>query len=331
MRSAANCTTTNKSTSTSTTFANQRDPSSFDILKVPQGTGTGLIWDTWERNGQKSGRIVTNYHVISHARVAGGRINPQLIQVTLADHSTWKVDDVNYDEDKDLAVLWTNAPASRLQFVKVGKSSDLKVGQKVFAIGNPFGLDQTLTTGIISAVGREMRADESRTMRGLIQTDASINPGNSGGPLLDSAGRLIGVNTAIISPSGASAGIGFAIPVDDVNRVVTSLIRKEVQVRPSLGVNIASNQVLRGKGVLILNVEPDGPAARAGLRPTLRDRNGTVHLGDIIRAVDDTKVRSTQDLNDVLDKCKVGQEITVTVLRDDEEVSTKLTLGSMSK
>ena len=308
-----------------TTYTSQRDPDSFNILTIPKGTGTGIIWDTWERNGQKFGRIVTNYHVISQAKL-NGKINPQWIKVTLADHSVWQVIDVNFAEDKDLAVLWTNAPEKRLKLIKAGVSSNLKVGQKVYAIGNPFGLDQTLTTGIISALGREIRSDESKTpMRGLIQTDASINPGNSGGPLLDSAGLLIGVNTAIVSPSGGSAGIGFAIPIDDVNQTVTQLIGKEP--KPSLGVHIAGNQVLPGKGALILAVEPDGPAAKAGLRPTTSDRSGNIVLGDIITAIDDTKIRSPQELGKALAKCRVGQEVKVTIVRDDEEMSVKLTLG----
>jgi S1-C subfamily serine protease len=237
---------------------------------------------------------------------------------------------VNCAEDKDLAVLWTDAPASRLHLIKIGNSHDLKVGQKVYAIGNPFGLNQSLTTGIISALGRQIQSDESKTPLGdLIQTDASINPGNSGGPLLDSAGLLIGVNTAIVSPSGASAGIGFAIPVDEVNRVVTTLIRKEPPPpRPSLGVQIAGSLDLRGKGVLILEVEPDGPAAKAGLRPTIGDRRGITQVGDIIQAINDMKIGSAKDLADALAKCKVGQEVSVTVLRDDRQVTVKLTVGS---
>jgi S1-C subfamily serine protease len=312
-----------------TTFTTERDPDSFNVLKIPRGTGTGIIWDTWKLAGGEFGIIVTNYHVISPAR-QNGKIDPNLIQITLADHTSWKVRDVNFAEDKDVAVLWTNAPVSRLKLIKIGESSNLKVGQKVYAIGNPFGLDQSLTTGIISALGRQIRSDETKTpMVGLIQTDASINPGNSGGPLLDSAGRLIGVNTAIVSPSGASAGIGFAIPVDDVNRVVTALIKKEPpEPRPSLGVHIAANLNLRGKGVLILGVEPDGPAASAGLRPTNMDGQGIKQVGDIITAINDMKIRSTKDLNDALAKCKVGQEVTIGFLRDDQEMTAKLTLAA---
>src|SRR5260370_150052 len=182
----------------------------------------------------------------------------------LANHSTWEAYRVAADPDRDLAVVWINAPKSRLKKILVGKSEDLQVGQKTFAIGNPFGLDQTLTQGLVSALGREIEAETGRIIKGAIQTDAAINPGNSGGPLLDSAGRLIGVNTAIVRPPGSSAGIGFAIPVDEVNRVVTQLIKHGKGIRPGLGIQEAPDQLARPcglPGVLILNVTTDGPAA----------------------------------------------------------------------
>jgi S1-C subfamily serine protease len=192
-----------------TTLAVRRDRLTRNLSRIPQGTGSGFIWD-------REGRVVTNYHVIQGADAA---------DVTLADQSVWKARLVGGFPDKDLAVLVIDTPKERLRPVPLGTSHDLEVGQSVFAIGNPFGLDQTLTTGIISALGREIESANGQTIGDVIQTDAAINPGNSGGPLLDSAGRLIGVNTAIQSPSGASAGIGFAIPVDEVNRVVPQLIR----------------------------------------------------------------------------------------------------------
>lgn len=185
-------------------------PSSRNPRQIPHGTGSGFIWD-------REGRVVTNYHVIRGAASA---------QVTLSDGSDWQARLVGGFPDKDLAVLVIDAPRDRLRPIPIGTSHDLQVWQKVFAIGNPFGLDRTLTTGIISALGREIESVTDQTIRDVIQTDAAINPGNSGGPLLDSAGRLIGVNTAIQSPSGASAGIGFAIPVDEVNRVVPQLIQQ---------------------------------------------------------------------------------------------------------
>jgi len=192
-----------------TTLAMSRDLFTMDVTQVPRGTGSGIVWDD-------RGHVVTNFHVIQGASAA---------RVTLADQTQWQAELVGAFPERDLAVLRIGAPRDKLKPLAIGSSRDLQVGQKVYAIGNPFGLDQTLTTGIISALNREIGAVNERKIRGVIQTDAAINPGNSGGPLLDSAGRLIGVNTAIFSPSGASAGIGFAIPVDEVNRVVPRLIR----------------------------------------------------------------------------------------------------------
>jgi S1-C subfamily serine protease len=190
---------------------------SLNIYEIPQGTGSGFMWD-------KDGRIVTNYHVIEDA---------SRVEVTLADHSSWKAIVVGVSPDKDIAVLQISAPVDKLRPILIGESKNLRVGQKVFAIGNPFGLDQTMTTGIVSALGREIQSVTGRTIQDVIQTDAAINPGNSGGPLLDSAGRLIGVNTAIYSPTGASAGIGFAVPVDIVNRVVPEIIKFGKVMRPA--------------------------------------------------------------------------------------------------
>lgn len=193
-----------------TTMTVRQNRYTRDIQQIPQGTGSGFIWD-------QDGHIVTNYHVIQGADAA---------RVTLADQSTWQARLVGAYPDKDLAVLVIDAKKDRLPPIPLGTSHDLEVGQKVFAIGNPFGLDHSLTTGVISAVGREIESVTHQPIKEVIQTDAAINPGNSGGPLLDSAGRLIGVNTAIYSPSGAYAGIGFAIPVDEVNRLVPQLIRE---------------------------------------------------------------------------------------------------------
>jgi S1-C subfamily serine protease len=297
-----------------TSLALRRDRFNLNVQEIPRGTGSGFVWD-------EKGRIVTNYHVIKGSSA---------IHVTLADHSTWKVYQAKYDEDKDLAVLWTDAPKERLSPLPVGESSNLLVGQKVFAIGNPFGLDQTLTTGIISALNREIESDSGQVIKGVIQTDAAINPGNSGGPLLDSAGRIIGVNTAIISPSGSSAGIGFAIPVDTVNRVVPRLIRFEKEARPSLGITPAPDQWTRqlgAQGVLILDLVPKGPAEKAGLRSTRRDEFGRIRWGDIITAVDTRPVKSAKELFALLeDNYQVGQEVTVVYERDEEEHKTKMTL-----
>jgi S1-C subfamily serine protease len=299
-----------------TSLAASRDRFSLNVQEIPRGTGSGFVWD-------EKGRIITNYHVIKGS---------SSIRVTLADHSTWKVYQVKYDADKDLAVLWTDAPKERLRPLLLGESANLLVGQKVFAIGNPFGLDHSLTTGIISALNREIEAETGQVIKGMIQTDAAINPGNSGGPLLDSAGRLIGVNAAIISPSGSSAGIGFAIPVDEVNRVVPRLIRFEKLARPSLGIAEAPDQWTRQlgvEGVLILDVTPNGPADKAGLKPTRRDEFGRIRWGDIITAVDEHRVQTAKELFNVIEsQYQVGQQVTITYERADEEHKVQVTLGA---
>jgi S1-C subfamily serine protease len=299
-----------------TTLAYQRDAFNLNLFEIPQGTGSGFVWD-------QEGHIITNFHVIQEASGA---------KVTLADNSDWDAQLVGVAPDQDLAVLSIKAPAERLHPIPVGTSANLQVGQKVFAIGNPFGLDQTLTTGIISALGREIQARTGRDITGVIQTDAAINPGNSGGPLLDSASRLIGVNTAIFSPSGSSAGIGFAVPVDTVNRVVPQLLRHGRVIRPGLGVRIADDATaarLGILGVLIFDVT-EGSAAAAGLRGTRRDNQGRLILGDVIVAIDDTAVTSMNDLMTVLDTYKVGDQVTVAVQRDGERLTVPMTLEAVS-
>ncbi len=300
-----------------TTLAVRRDLFTLNLLEIPEGSGSGFVWDN-------AGHIVTNFHVIQNADVA---------QVTLADHSTMKARRVGVAPDKDLAVLRIDVPRGRLRPIPIGTSDDLRVGQKVFAIGNPFGLDQTLTTGIISALGREIESVTRRPIRGVIQTDAAINPGNSGGPLLDSAGRLIGVNTAIFSPSGASVGIGFAIPVDTVNRIVPQLIRHGKIIRPGLGVQVAEDQLARElglPGVLIVGVVPGRAAARAGIRPTRRDFSGQVILGDVIVALDGKQIDSVNDLYLVLEQYRIGDKVTLTILREGKRLKVRLSLERLS-
>jgi len=294
----------------------ERDMFTLNQYQIPQGTGSGFVWDT-------TGNIITNFHVIQNADAA---------QVTLADQSNWKARVVGVAPDKDLAVLKIDAPANKLQAIPIGTSKDLQVGQSVFAIGNPFGLDQTLTTGIISALNREIESVTRRPIQGVIQSDAAINPGNSGGPLLDSAGRLIGVNTAIYSPSGASAGIGFAIPVDTVNRIVPELIRSGKVTRPGLGIQIADEQIAQRfgvTGVLVVDVARGSAAARAGIQPARRDAQGRVRLGDVITAIDGKKIESPNDLFLTLEKYKVGDAVHVTSLRDGRTVQSKITLDAV--
>ena len=298
-----------------TSIAVRRNLFSLNVYEIPQGTGSGFIWD-------RQGRIVTNFHVISDA---------SRLEVTLADHSTWKAALVGAAPDRDLAVLQITAPASKLQPIAVGESNNLLVGQKVFAIGNPFGLDQTLTTGIVSALGREITAVTGRTIHDVIQTDAAINPGNSGGPLLDSAGRLIGVNTAIYSPSGASSGIGFAVPVGEVNRVVPQIISKGKVLRPGLGVTLA-NRSLTGdlglEGVLVLKVVSGSAAEQAGLRGTSQVGDGLV-LGDIILAVNGRKVTDYDSLRDEIERYEVGASVLLTLQRDEATAEVSVQLEAM--
>jgi S1-C subfamily serine protease len=298
-----------------TSITVRRDLFNLNIYEIPKGTGSGFVWD-------KQGRIVTNYHVIADA----GRI-----EVTLADHTSWKAAVVGAAPDCDIAVLQISAPADKLRPIMIGESEDLQVGQKVFAIGNPFGLDQTLTTGVVSALGREIRSVTNRTIHNVIQTDAAINPGNSGGPLLDSAGRLIGVNTAIYSPSGGSSGVGFAVPVHEVNRVVPQVIRHGRMFRPGLGVSIANQRLIRElnlEGILILNVEPGSSAAKAGLRGTRQVRGGLV-LGDIILAVNKTLIQDYNQLRDEIERYEVGESVVLTLSRENRRVDVAVVLEAI--
>lgn len=289
---------------------------SRDVFSVPRGTGSGFIWDNL-------GHVVTNFHVIEGASSATVRLN---------DGRSLKAALVGVSRAHDLAVLRINIAFDRPPPVPLGTSSDLKVGQTVFAIGNPFGLDYTLTSGLVSALDRSLTGDNGVTIEHLIQTDAAINPGNSGGPLLDSAGRLIGINTAIYSPSGAYAGIGFAVPVDTVNRVVPELISRGKFIRPSLGivvdaqVNRALSQQLDISGVFILNVEPDSAAARAGLRGAQIDARGRVVAGDILVKIDERPLDRVSDLLTSLNNYRAGERVNLLILRDHMKIEVEVTL-----
>jgi len=288
------------------------DPFSFNPQEIPQGAGSGFIWS-------KAGHVVTNYHVIADADTA---------KVILADKTAWDAKLVGIAPHKDLAVLKIEAPADQLHPIPVGSSSDLQVGQKVFAIGNPFGLDHTLTTGVISGLDREIRSLTNRPITGVIQTDAAINPGNSGGPLLDSAGRLIAVNTAIKSPSGAYAGIGFAVPVDMVNRITTQLIKTGQVQRPGLGVALFEDRITSAlglKGVLIREVATQSAAEKAGLRAT----HSRYQLGDLIVGCDGQTVRSVDDFYKAIDNYQIGQTVTLQLLRDGQTYATQVTLQAV--
>jgi S1-C subfamily serine protease len=292
----------------------RESPFSLNIFEQPKGTGTGFLWDA-------RGHVVTNFHVVAEG---------DTFRVALSDNETYEAKLIGVEPSKDLAVLKIDPP--EVVPLAIGTSGDLHVGQKVYAIGNPFGLDHSLTSGIVSALGREIKAVNGRTIHDVIQTDAAINPGNSGGPLLDSAGRLIGVNTAIYSPSGASSGIGFAVPVDTVRRVVPQLIEFGKVVRPGLGVMLvpdATGSRLKLPGPMVSRVIPGGPADRAGLRGLEQRALGGVSLGDVILAVDGTRVRTADELLAELERRKVGETVRLRIARGRETFEVEVDLVSV--
>jgi S1-C subfamily serine protease len=284
----------------------------FFLTAVPkEGTGSGAIID-------RSGHILTNFHVIDGAR---------RLEVTLADGSKWPARPVGADPSNELAVIKIDAPAEKLTVIPLGDSSRLVVGQKVLVIGNPFGYDRTLTVGIVSSLGRSIRADNGRLIRDVIQTDAAINPGNSGGPVLNSSGEVIGVSTAIFSPSGGSVGVGFAVPINTAKRIIPDLIKRGYVARPYLG--ITGHQVVPGlaqalrlpvqEGIMVVEVSPGSPAQRAGIRGgdrAIQVGNMIVRVGgDIITEVDQVKVRTFEELSDFIDSKQPGDTVSLTFNR----------------
>jgi putative serine protease PepD len=288
------------------------------FVEPQEGSGSGSILD-------QQGNILTNYHVIEGA---------QKLSVSMGGQKDYPATVVGGDPDTDLAVIrLIEKPAGPLTVVPLGDSDKLVVGQKVLAIGNPFGLDRTLTTGVISGLQRPIRARNTRLIEGAIQTDASINPGNSGGPLLDSRGRMIGINSQILSPSGSSAGVGFAVPVNIAKRVVPQLVNAGKVRRPKLGISTRDVSTIRSQvdlpvdeGVLIIQVARGSGAANAGLRGLQQMDNGDIELGDIIVAIDNDKVSNSDDLFRVLDKHQIGETVQVQILRDGRRTSVPVRL-----
>ena len=290
---------------------------SMRALEVPSGTGTGFLWDT-------AGHVVTNYHVVDSGR-AQGRYT-----VTLHSQKTYDAELLGGDPNKDVAVLrLLNCDEPLTPLPVLPATEKLEVGQTAIAIGNPFGLDHTLTTGVISALGREVQGYGGVTIRDMIQTDASINPGNSGGPLIDSGGYLIGMNTMIFSKTGGSAGIGFAVPVSAIRRVVPQVIQTGRVESPGIGIEpLPDNYAARAgiAGVVVTRVFPGSPAALAGIRGLQQDRRGEILLGDIIVGIEDLKVADFDDLYNAFDRFKVGDEVSVKLIREGQPAVVKLRL-----
>ena len=283
----------------------RRQRFSLNVMEIPRGSGTGFIWD-------ESGLIVTNFHVVQGANK---------ITIELQSNKSYQATIVGSAPEKDIALLKIDAPNEDLQPLPLGDSTSLAVGRKVLAIGNPFALDTTLTVGVVSALGREIKSVTNRTIKNVIQTDAAINPGNSGGPLLNSTGQLVGVNTAIYSPTGASAGIGFAIPVNAVKVIIPQLIEHGKLIRPVLGIETLTDywtRRLRVKGVAILSVREGLPAANAGMVGVREDRRGKIHLGDVIIAINGQNVINEDSLLNQLEQFSPGDNVKVTTLKDEK-------------
>jgi S1-C subfamily serine protease len=291
----------------------RRQRFSLNVMEIPAGSGTGFVWD-------ESGLIVTNFHVVDRANK---------ITITLDSGRSYDAEVIGTAPEKDVALLKINAPDEVLKPIPLGNSETLAVGRKVLAIGNPFALDTSLTVGVVSALGREIRSVSNRTIKNVIQTDAAINPGNSGGPLLNSMGQLVGVNTAIYSPSGASAGIGFAIPINTIKIIIPQLIEHGVLYRPVMGVETLTDywaKRLKVKGVAILSVRKGLPADKAGMVGVREDVRGNIHLGDVIIAIEGEPVTNEDSLLSLLERFKPGDTIDVTTLKDEDIHTYQVTL-----
>jgi S1-C subfamily serine protease len=292
----------------------RRDLLNLNVFEIPQGTGSGIVWSS-------DGYIVTNSHVVEGANT---------ISVGIGAEAIYKARLVGLAPSLDVAVLRIDVPGGQLTALPLGDSAHLQVGQKVLAIGNPFGLDSTLTTGIISALGREISSPIGRRIRDVIQTDAAINPGNSGGPLLDSTGRVIGINTAIIGPGGGSAGIGFAVPINSVAKVVPQLIAHGRVIRPVLGVNVVADRIARDlgiKGAIVLSVVRGSGSADAGIQGVRRAQDGQLIINDVIVRVDDFSVADSDDLLNALEHYKPGDTVTIHTLRGKQQKSFRVRLA----
>ena len=295
-------------------------PTSFfmDENEIPAGAGSGFLWDT-------DGHIVTNFHVVQNGN--------QFLISFHNDKNTYKAKIVGVEPKKDIAVLKLQNIPKNISPINLGDSADLEVGQKTFAIGNPFGLDHTMTTGIVSAVGRKVEGIGGVKIHDMIQTDAAINPGNSGGPLLDGQGNLIGMNTQILSGSGTSSGVGFAVPVNTIKRIVPQIIKHGKVIRPGLGVSLLPDHIKYRfrieKGIVISSVGEGSAAEKVGLQGITQDQWGRVYIGDIILKIANIEVNSFDDIYHALDNYKIGDEVEIEIMREDKTRKIKLKLDAI--
>ncbi len=304
----------------------ERDPGTNDIIKVPTGTATGFVWDEW-------GHIVTNHHLITWEEMGKRVTDVEEVEITLADGKTYKGRVIGYSFAYDIAVIQAFAPLEAMRPIPIGSSRSLQEGQSVLAIGNPFGLNHSLSKGVVSALGREISTNYSTRITNAIQTDAAVNPGNSGGPLLDSGGRLVGMNTSIVATKGeASVGVGFAIPVDTLNHVVPQLIAKGLLVPERMGFTTMNDAVALQtfgvqRGVVVWVVTADSPASRAGIRPLQQDDKGVIKaLGDILLAYQGRVIESTGQFAAMLELEPPADEVVFDVLRDGKIIKVVLNL-----